>query len=408
MADLTSILLRDQLIFPSLLREALARQSQVGGDITSALLELGSVSEDVLARAQASVYGLRPVSAREVMEAPREVIDLISREMAIAEKVLPISIEGEQVIVACNQPLSQEQRQRLESQLKRPVEVRIACEVRILAGLAKHHKFDLPPRFAKLLAKLDLGEPSYQPSHITQSPSPSIPGEQSENKASQLHVPLSSLFESRHSIRTLPYGFPVSKRSDLAHTPFLLQPSPTSESDAPLSTTSHEEAPTEILRPLRIRGPISFDQAIARLEASNNREEMLAIFFALARQFFDFVALFVIIENTIRLWDIWGEKPSARIGQSWPLPREPNSIFSQSIADGEMRIAFLSSPSDAKWAQLLGRKNGICTLLLPVSLRKRTVILLVGDRSGEEFSESDIHELLALQAPLAKALERWL
>src|SRR5690349_9854288 len=105
MPTLTSLLARDSVVSLDVIEQALQRQVLEGGELDTALLELGVIpDEDALARYRALSFE-RPVATRDALAtADASLRDLIPLEVVQAHRILPLSRRDGQLIVASAWP----------------------------------------------------------------------------------------------------------------------------------------------------------------------------------------------------------------------------------------------------------------------------------------------------------------
>ncbi|MEZ5347092.1 MAG: type IV-A pilus assembly ATPase PilB [Pyrinomonadaceae bacterium] len=102
-AKLGEILVRENLISPQQLREALDYQRSNGGRLGSNLIKLGIISDEVITAVLSRQYGVPSVNL-ELFEIDDETIKLISHEVAVKYTVLPISKVGATLTMAMADP----------------------------------------------------------------------------------------------------------------------------------------------------------------------------------------------------------------------------------------------------------------------------------------------------------------
>ena len=102
-AKLGEILVRENLITPQQLREALDYQRSNGGRLGSNLIKLGIISDEVITAVLSRQYGVPSVNL-ELFEIDDETIRLISHEVAVKYTVLPISKVGTTLTMAMADP----------------------------------------------------------------------------------------------------------------------------------------------------------------------------------------------------------------------------------------------------------------------------------------------------------------
>ncbi len=102
-AKLGEILVRENLINPQQLREALEYQRSNGGRLGSNLVKLGIISDDVITAVLSRQYGVPSINL-ELFQIEEETIKLISHEVALKYAVMPISKVGSILTLAMADP----------------------------------------------------------------------------------------------------------------------------------------------------------------------------------------------------------------------------------------------------------------------------------------------------------------
>jgi type IV pilus assembly protein PilB len=102
-AKLGEILVRENLITPQQLREALDYQREKGGRLGSNLVKLDFISDDVITAVLSRQYGVPSINL-DLFHIEEEVINLISQEVALKYSVLPISKVGALLTMAMADP----------------------------------------------------------------------------------------------------------------------------------------------------------------------------------------------------------------------------------------------------------------------------------------------------------------
>src|SRR5690242_14289451 len=102
-AKLGEILVRENLISPQSLREALDHQRQHGGRLGFNLVKLGLVSDDMITAVLSRHYGIPSVNL-ELFNIDAAVLRLIPQEVAQKHSVLPLSRVGATLTLAMVDP----------------------------------------------------------------------------------------------------------------------------------------------------------------------------------------------------------------------------------------------------------------------------------------------------------------
>ncbi|MBC7901524.1 MAG: Flp pilus assembly complex ATPase component TadA, partial [Saprospiraceae bacterium] len=102
-AKLGEILVRENLVTPQQLREALDFQRTSGGRLGSNLVKLGIISDDVITAVLSRQYGVPSINL-DLFHIEDDVIKLISQEVALKYMVLPVSRVGSTLTLAMADP----------------------------------------------------------------------------------------------------------------------------------------------------------------------------------------------------------------------------------------------------------------------------------------------------------------
>jgi hypothetical protein len=188
------------------------------------------------------------------------------------------------------------------------------------------------------------------------------------------------------------------------------RPAPTSPARAspPAPRQDRESAPSEArLAPRRLRGPLTAASAKKLLDEAVERDDIVHVFFAFARQFFEYAALFVVHDEVADGRDAFGSGASADAVRRMTIALDRPGLFADVKRTLASRVGTLAhTASDRAVAAALLRDARIPALVLPVVIRSRAVLLLYGDRGGEHFEVVDLPELVAFVPRVVDAIER--
>lgn len=138
--------------------EALRRLAREGGSLDSVLLEMGAVSEAGILQAISDVSGVRLVNLAD-FEPNTEAGPLMPVKMARQLNVVPLSVDGNALHLACAYPLLQTQLKEVGFLLGRKLELWMALECRIRDWQHSLYGEKLDLRFQRLLSQLDPTRP---------------------------------------------------------------------------------------------------------------------------------------------------------------------------------------------------------------------------------------------------------
>ncbi|MFW6049603.1 MAG: hypothetical protein ACODAU_00435 [Myxococcota bacterium] len=416
MSALASLLVRDQIVSVRKIEEAIQRQVISGGDLDTVLLEMGAAPENTLAGYRAAVYGLPPLDRQRVMEVPAEVVRLVPREVAEQHRMVPVATDGATLMVAVSEPPAAADLEQVGELVGHALELGIVTEARLSMALAHHYGVEVAPRIRRLQRKLDEREAG-EVARVT-------PAGEGRVDAGRLVVP--SKDAAREAERMLSEPPPpegrTTQRFGFVAAP---EPAPGSEAGArvgvqrvvgvgePRQTAPlvpAEEAPPESPAPEGAKAPgepLTAQAAMERLEAARSRDDILEAFFAFARGQLDYVALFVVHDEIAEGRSAAGEGASTEGVRRMAVPLDAAGSFAEVRRTAGPKLTRLDgSEADRKVAEQLGRAKAQPSILVPVSIRQRTVLILYGDRAGSDFGFSEVADLLALTSNVGNAFER--
>ena len=137
-AKLGEILVRENLITSQQLRETLEYQREKGGRLGSNLVKLGFVSDDVVTAVLSRQYGVPSINL-DLFQMEKDVIRLISEEVAHKYSVLPISKLGATLTMAMADPTNVFAMDDIKFMTGLNVEPVIASESSIQTAIAKYY-----------------------------------------------------------------------------------------------------------------------------------------------------------------------------------------------------------------------------------------------------------------------------
>jgi len=137
-AKLGEILVRENLITSQQLRETLEYQRENGGRLGSNLVKLGFVSDDVVTAVLSRQYGVPSINL-DLFQMEKDVIRLISEEVALKYSVLPISKLGATLTMAMADPTNVFAMDDIKFMTGLNVEPVIASESSILTAIGKYY-----------------------------------------------------------------------------------------------------------------------------------------------------------------------------------------------------------------------------------------------------------------------------
>jgi type IV pilus assembly protein PilB len=137
-AKLGEILVRENLVTPQQLREALDYQRTSGGRLGSNLVKLGIISDDVITAVLSRQYGVPSINI-DLFQIDDEVVKLISQEVALKYTVLPISKVGATLTLAMADPTNVFAIDDIKFMTGLNIEPVIASEASIQMAIGKYY-----------------------------------------------------------------------------------------------------------------------------------------------------------------------------------------------------------------------------------------------------------------------------
>lgn len=138
--------------------EALRRLGRDGGTLDTVLLEMGAVSEAGILQAISDVSGVRLVNLAD-FEPNTEAGPLMPFKMARQLNVVPLSVDGTSLHLACTYPLQSSQLKDVGFLLGRKLEIWVALEARVRDWQEVLYAQKPELRYQRLLHQLDPSRP---------------------------------------------------------------------------------------------------------------------------------------------------------------------------------------------------------------------------------------------------------
>lgn len=249
-ARLTQLLVSRMLLSQEKAGELLRQHTSRGGHLDTVLLEQRIASEaDVLAML-GEVSGFRPVNLVDFEPNP-DVASFIPPKIAERLCVVPLSLDGSTLHVACGYPVPKKELDEVGFLLGKPLELWVAAELRIREWISTIYRQPLPPRFVQLQAAL---ESAARPAPAAAAPDESLTADMVERLArSVAQEPLPA------EVRTAPREPAAPQRPAAAATPASAPqrppPPPPPEASVP--------PPAFVRAPLRLNMPSAEPQRAA-------------------------------------------------------------------------------------------------------------------------------------------------
>jgi hypothetical protein len=407
MSTLTSLLSRDGVVSLDAIEQALQRQVLEGGELDTALLELGTLPENLLGAYRAAGFQLLAASRAQLEHINKSLLERVPLELAREHRVLPIALAGDTLVLATDAPLPLTDVQRLSRELGARLQFRIATELRVQVALSEHYHVPIPSRLRLLHERLrdrDPGElrevqpwSTNLPARASTAATAAQERERPSSRRARGRTPSSPVRVV--PVVTLGSGLRSTRPPRAEEPPETLPARPSRLSVPGSARTSKRSSDIP-------RGPLTREQAIALLSKAGDRDRVIEVFFSFARQYFECTALFAVRDE--RLLGLEGSGlPSVTDLRTVEVPLARSGSLQSTMLNRAPRVLNLrGSAADRPLVDAIDRAQAQPCAIIPVAIRQRLVSLLYGDRNGDPIALSDLSDLVAILPAVAGAFER--
>ena len=440
-----------------------------GDLVTNLLEQANGLEESALTDLLAGSHQLSAAPHGELPRSEQLTLQTVPGDVALRYGLYPLEAADGLLRIAVSGPLEEDVAQDLTFALGVELEQRVAPLVRIRQAISRDYGLPLDRRTQRVVAKLEGKpdpSPSIAPAPLADAPDisalprpPSIaPIGLPETKATApLYQPGSTVrvdetaTPSIHDAVTKPPpdveakrvntspnwpaslggmaekgttlpGMPaVEEREPAPPEPVAAEPEP----QAPAAEPKKQKKPSgqyampaaaraawgaeqrRALKPRsRHRGPYTAAAAEEDLFAAEDRDDALAAFFDFAAQYFDYSALFAVHGDLAEGRDARGQGASRGVVAGIGVPLDLPSSLKDVRDAGSWKLTALSGDGmDARLVKDLKRRPGKKVLLLPVSVRRRCVLIFYGDDGASNVHLDDIGDVISFAPLVSQALE---
>ena len=152
---LGELLIKKNLLTQAQLEEALQAQVIFGGTLGTILIEMGLISENVLAEILANLINIPCLKPDQLENIPEHVINIISPELAEKHKVVPVAVNGKKLTLAMESPHDLKSIDEISFRTGYIVQPILALEVRLIFALEKYYgvkrtmRYIAPPKHVR-------------------------------------------------------------------------------------------------------------------------------------------------------------------------------------------------------------------------------------------------------------------
>ena len=152
---LGELLIKKNLLTQAQLEEALQAQVIFGGTLGTILIEMGLISENVLAEILANLINIPCLKPDQLENIPEHVINIISPELAEKHNVVPVAVSGKKLTLAMESPHDLKSIDEISFRTGYIVQPILALEVRLIFALEEYYgvkrtmRYIAPPKHVR-------------------------------------------------------------------------------------------------------------------------------------------------------------------------------------------------------------------------------------------------------------------
>jgi hypothetical protein len=144
---LGELLIKKNLLTQAQLEEALQAQVIFGGKLGTVLIEMGLITEDILAEILAQLLNIPCAKPGQLHGIPENVIKIISADLAEKHKVMPVSVTGKKLTLAMADPRNLQSIDEISFRTGYIVMPILALEVRLVFALENYYDIKRTMRY---------------------------------------------------------------------------------------------------------------------------------------------------------------------------------------------------------------------------------------------------------------------
>lgn len=357
---LGEMLLKEKLISPEQLDEALKNQTLFGIKLGSSLIELGYITDEQLCTFLSKKLGVPYAPPRALTTIPAEVLALVSADIAQKNRVIPIKLDGRRLALAMADPTDFKAIDEVSFVSGCVVVPHIAPDVRITAALSMLYQIRGDIRYLRLAGEVA-------------NKRVLAPRRDAEKKAETIEMPMMSDSGELLNIE-IPLEF-----EGFANLPGL------------------EDEQDELFDGVE---RYSVDRLSLEFASAKNRDQIANVFIKYLGQEFRVGALFIIRNNMAAGWrGIAAEKRLEELENLSILLSKP-SVLRDILETRQFAMgSLIQTPENVQLLKALGVGSGTPLLVLPVVMLNKVVAAVVVSADMDALGK----RLLELQKLVYKA-----
>jgi len=144
---LGELLIKKNLLTQAQLEEALQAQVIFGGKLGTVLIEMGLITENILAEILAQLLSIPCAKPGQLQNIPENVVKIISADLAEKHKVMPVSVVGKKLTLAMADPRNLQSIDEISFRTGYIVMPILALEVRLVFALENYYDIKRTMRY---------------------------------------------------------------------------------------------------------------------------------------------------------------------------------------------------------------------------------------------------------------------
>ncbi len=339
--ELATYLVKHDVLTESQADELLKRMVLSGGSFDTQLLECDILGETGCLKAMHEAFGIAVVTKQDIDTTPPEVAITFPLIFAQMHNLVPHRFQNGALVVLAKEPPNENEMANIVQRLGVKVEVRLTTEARLHYALNKMYGLEIPPRFSKLLAKMD-GEAF-----------------------------------ARRSIARMKAVWALTRK-------------PIPEQNISVGEVSQRIDAASIRKELIKAG---------------DRDAIVDLLLEAVLTNFNFVAIFTVVHNTISGWAAMGGHGDERVQDVSLDLSAPSMLQTVVKTQSPYLGRVPKTATNRTILETMGRTWPPAAFLAPLRVSGKVVAVLYGDTSIVKFSNESVKDLLVIVAAAARGLE---
>lgn len=423
-------LIKDGLVTPAQIDEAVNSQVVFGGRLGTNLIELEYIDEKALTQALSKLHSVPSVKPEVYTRIDSNTIKAIPRKIAGKYKVIPVKVEDKKIHLLMMDPSDLGARDEIGFTTGYVIKPMVAPEIRILALLEKYYRIKRDLRYITLSRTdtrelLEREHPTQAPPAVKRKPPPAERKKPSPFFKKTTLAPLGEGEEltSPEEFERLTQAMEEGEKREaepeevLTLTDEIEEEPPAPEPVAPdLTAKVHEFIGSEITEeeevileeeiPEEEIKPLSLKEAANALEKVEDRDDIARILLGFALSYFKRTALLTVRSDLVFGWYGLGQNLSKQVVERIMIPLNVPSVFKLVCEScGHYLGPFTPNPINERFLKLMGGVKPNSLFLIPILVKGRVVNILYGDNGEGKDAPFDISELLILAQKIPQAFE---